>query len=66
METLELGIAQEKLKTLIENATMDQARYVITSEHGSVVLLSQEAYENLMVTLEMLSTPILLDNTPDF
>lgn len=62
METLTLEHAQEKLTILIENAVTDHSKYLITSGHGDAVLLSREAYDNLMLTLEMFCTPILLEN----
>lgn len=62
METVRVEDVQDKLKKLIVNATTNQSKYLITSDEGSVVLLSEEAYENLLVTLEMLSTPILFES----
>ena len=62
METLTAQEAQEKLAALIESASNGQFKYRITSATGNVVLLSEETYQNLLITLEMLSTPIFLEN----
>lgn len=63
METLTVEDAtREKLMTMIANASSEQCKYRITSTEGTVVLLSEETYENLLVTLEMLSTPILFES----
>lgn len=62
METLNVEVAQEELKKLIEEATTQQSKYLITSDHGNVVLLSEESYKNLLVALEMFSTPFFFEN----
>lgn len=62
METLTAQEVQEQLQTLIASVTRRQCKYRITSSEGTVVMLSEESYDNLMVTLEMLSTPIFLDS----
>ncbi len=65
METLTVQEAQQKLQALIENASSDQQKYCITSATGNAVLLSEETYHNLLITLEMLSTPLFLDTPPE-
>ncbi len=60
METLTAQEAQEKLSALIESAAHDQLKFRITSPEGNAILLSEELFENILVTLEMLSTPIFM------
>lgn len=61
MQTLTAQEAQGKLLDLIE-ASQGQIKYRITSTEGNAVLLSEEAYESILITLEMLSTPIIYEN----
>jgi antitoxin YefM len=65
METLTTQEAQERLAALIKNASRGQSKYRITSAEGNAVLLSEEAYENILITLEMLSIPMFLENSQD-
>jgi len=52
---------QENLASLIESATSGNEKILITSVLGNAVLLSEECYKNLLITLEMLSTPLFMD-----
>lgn len=61
MDTFTLEEAKENLKKLIEKISVDQKLCRITSDHGNAVLLSEETYDNLLITLELLSTPGLID-----
>jgi len=61
MEMLTAEEAAPKLIKLISSAHQDGHQYRITSEEGTVVLLSEETYQNLIVTLELLATPGLLN-----
>ena len=61
MDTLTAQEAQDKLLRLVECAAKDLQQYRITSSDGNAVLLPEETYQNLVVTLELLSTPGLLD-----
>ncbi len=61
METYNFEEAQEQLKDLVTRTTLENRQFRITSTEGNVVLLSQETYDNLIVTLELLSTPGLMD-----
>jgi len=63
MDTLTDQEAKDKFDIMIKCATQDQSKFLITSADGNVVMLSEEAYQNLMITLEMLSTPIFLENS---
>ena len=60
METISAQDASDKLTSLIGNAVRDKSKFLIQSPEGNGVLLSEEAYTNLMITLEMLSTPLFL------
>lgn len=60
METLTLEEALKDFLKIIELARDDNSQFRITAEGGNVVLLSEETYQNLMVTLELLSTPGLM------
>lgn len=62
METLTAQEAQEQLPQLIERSVNENRQYRITTPEGSMVLLPWETYENLLVTLELLSTPCLMDS----
>jgi antitoxin YefM len=61
MDTLSVSEAQEKLEHLIGLAAKDHRHFRISSDEGSVVLLPEETYDNLLVTLELLSTPALME-----
>lgn len=62
METVTAQEANDNLMAMLTNASKEQCKYRITSAEGTVVMLSEEQYENLLVTLEMLSTPILFNS----
>ncbi len=61
MDTLTAEEAVQNLLKLITLAQQDNRQFRITSEEGTAVLLSEETYQNLMVTLELLSTPGLMN-----
>jgi antitoxin YefM len=60
METLTAAEAAQNLLTLVALAQEESRQFRITAEEGNVVLLSEESYQNLIVTLELLSTPGLM------
>lgn len=60
METVTAEEAAKNLAKLIASAHQDGHQYRITADEGSVVLLSEETYQNLIVTLELLATPGLM------
>jgi PHD/YefM family antitoxin component YafN of YafNO toxin-antitoxin module len=62
MNTLTAEEARQKLSQLIAIAQQDNTQFKITSEEGTVILLSEETYQNLLVTLELLSTPGLMNS----
>lgn len=59
MKTLTSQEAKERLLSLIETALLEGARYRILAPEGNAILLSEKTYEDLMITLELLSTPLL-------
>jgi len=61
MESFDVADVKEKLEEVIELSVKNALHIRIASEKGSVVLLPAETYDNLVVTLELLSTPGLMD-----
>ena len=60
MTTLTATRARAGLFRLLEESVKGHVPIKITSKTGDVVLLSQEDYESLLETLELLSTPGML------
>ncbi|MBI4064697.1 MAG: type II toxin-antitoxin system Phd/YefM family antitoxin [Elusimicrobia bacterium] len=60
MTTLTATKAREQLFRLIERTTRRHEAFEITSRNGQAVLISEEDYEDLIETLELLSNPGLL------
>ncbi len=52
--------AETDLRLLIASANQEKQHYKITSDVGSIVLLPEETYHHLIVTLELLATPGLM------
>ena len=61
METFTAEQAAQNLINLVELANQNGHQFRITSEAGTAVLLSEETYQNLIVTLELLATPGLMN-----
>jgi len=61
METITADELQEKTLDVIERSTRDLCQFLVTSSQGSIVILPEETYNRLIVTLELLSTPGLLE-----
>lgn len=61
METLTAEEAAQNLLKLMTLAHQDGRQFRITAEEGTIVLLSEETYQNLIVTLELLATPGLMN-----
>lgn len=61
MELISIEDFQDQAFQVIERATNDLQQFRITSPQGTVILLSEETYKNILVTLEVLSTPGLMD-----
>jgi antitoxin YefM len=62
METLTAEEASRDLLKLISLAHEGNSQFRIMSDEGTVILLSEETYQNLVVTLEVLSTPGLMNS----
>ena len=57
MKTITASRARSELFNLLKNTVKGHRQVRITSKEGSVVLMSEEDYENLIETLELLSIP---------
>ena len=57
MQTLSATDARSKWFELLKKSVKGHEVYRITSKDGDAVLLSQEEYESLIETLELLSLP---------
>lgn len=62
MEHISAQEAKDRLIELIRAATVNGQQFCITSDAGNVVVLPEETYDNILVTLELLSTPGLMEN----
>ena len=62
MDDITAQEAKDRLLDFIQAATFNNQQFRITSEEGNVILLPEETYQNILVTLEFLSTPGLLEN----
>jgi antitoxin YefM len=60
METMTATEARSNFFGLIKKAVAGHKQFRVTSRQGEVIVMSQEDYENLLETLELLSTPGLL------
>ncbi len=60
MTTLTATKARQNLFMLLQKSIKGHIPVRITSKSGDVILISQEDYESLLETLELLSTPGLL------
>jgi len=61
MDNIPAQQAKDQLEELIQIATQQRQQFRITSEEGNVIILPEETYENILVTLELLSTPGLME-----
>jgi len=62
MQIMSAEEVQERLQELIGTVVEEREQIQITSDVGNVVMMSENTYNDLLVTLEFLSTPGLLDN----
>ena len=60
MKTFTATQARRELFTLLKHSVRGHEQFRITHKEGDAVLLSQEDFESLLETLELLSTPGLL------
>ncbi len=65
MKTLTATEARKELFTLLKRSIRGHRQYRITHKEGDAVLLSQEDYDSLLETLELLSTPGLVKSIRD-
>jgi antitoxin YefM len=61
METVTAVHAQSSLQDLLRATIREHKLYRIAANDGGAVLLSEEEYESLIETLELLSTPGLYE-----
>lgn len=61
MEIMTLQEALGSLGQIIDRSCKENKMFKITTPDSAAVVLSEETYENLLVTLEFLSTPGLLE-----
>lgn len=66
METLTAQEAAQNILKLAALAKRDGCHFLITADEGNMVLLSEETYHNIIVTLELLATPGLLGASSNF
>ncbi len=57
MKTFTATEARRELFTLLKRSVRRHEQFRITHKEGDAVLLSQEDFENLLETLELLATP---------
>jgi antitoxin YefM len=57
MQTYTATEARSRLFNLIKNIIRGHRQVRITSKNGSAILLSEDDYENLLETIELLSVP---------
>ncbi len=57
MTTFTATAARQALFSILEKSIKGHAPVKITSKNGDAVLISEEDYESLLETLELLSTP---------
>lgn len=60
MTTLTATQARQNLFNLVKKSIKGHAPVRISSQAGDVIMISQEDYESLLETLELLSTPGIL------
>lgn len=60
MTTVSATTLRSRLFHVLKKASKAHVPFLVTSRGGDVVIISKEDYENLMETLELLSTPGVL------
>jgi PHD/YefM family antitoxin component YafN of YafNO toxin-antitoxin module len=61
METISLLEAIDSLPEILERLNHDNHKLRITDGVNNAIMISEETYDSLLVTLEFLSTPGLFD-----
>lgn len=62
MDTYSASEAKCQINELLEKVLVERRHCRIVSGHGPVIVMPEDTYQNLVVTLELLSTPGLLEN----
>lgn len=62
MKTITATDARTDLFSIVKDAVKGHKQYTITSKEGRAVLISEEEYESLIETLELLSQPRLRES----
>ncbi len=57
MKTMTATEARGNFFNVIKNAVNGHRQFRVTSKQGGVIVMSEEDYESLLETLELLSTP---------
>lgn len=57
MKTIQSSKARQNFFALIKSAIKENDQYRIVHKSGTAVIMSEEDYENLVETLELLSSP---------
>ena len=57
MKTIQSSKARQNFFAIIKSAIKENDQYRIVHKNGTAVIMSEEDYENLVETLELLSTP---------
>ena len=65
MKTITATRARSELFTLLKSTAKGHKQVRITSKEGSVILMSEEDYENLIETLELLSIKDLKESVDE-
>lgn len=62
MDTYTASEATCQINELLEKVLIDRRHCRVVSGHGTAIVMPEDTYQNLVVTLELLSTPGLLEN----
>ena len=62
MDTYSTHEASCKINELLKKVLVERRHCRVTSNEGTVVVMPEETYQNLVVTLELLSTPGLMES----
>jgi PHD/YefM family antitoxin component YafN of YafNO toxin-antitoxin module len=65
MQKMTTAEAQKQLINIVKSVTQENESYQINDERGSAILISQNTYESLEETIELLSIPNLRESLQD-
>ena len=57
MKTIQSSKARQNFFAIIKSAIKENDQYRVVHKDGTAVIMSEDDYENLLETLELLSTP---------